>query len=181
MSKLLRDCIVVPVPKPHKDPSLSDNYRPIALAPNLSNVLQTYSSSFVTTDLQFGFKPGFSTDLCTGVLKNVVSSYINCSRFCWTDSFPILYCVSSSPGVEIRPYQLGGTLLFLSHLASVMEFVRVVFFPPFCLPSICINCSQDFQHLKLAAILGITLWVHFVTLMILPFWLLHHQLFAFCC
>ena len=74
----------MPVPKPHKDPSLSDNYRPIALAPNcnLSKVLercilQTYSSSFATTDLQFGFKPGFSTGLCTGVLKNVVSSYIN--------------------------------------------------------------------------------------------------------
>ena len=82
MPKLLRDCVVVPIPKPHKDPSLSDNYRPITLAPNLSKVLercilQTYSSSFITTDLQFGFKPGFCTDLCTGVLKNVVSSYIH--------------------------------------------------------------------------------------------------------
>ena len=75
MPKLLRDCTIVPVPKPQKDPSISDHYRPIALAPNLSKVLercilQTYSSSFITSDLQFGFKPGFSTDLCTGVLKN---------------------------------------------------------------------------------------------------------------
>ena len=32
----LRDCILVPIPKPGKDPSCSDNYRPIALAPTLS-------------------------------------------------------------------------------------------------------------------------------------------------
>ena len=27
--------------------------------------------------MQFGFKRGFSTDLCNGVLKNVVSNYIH--------------------------------------------------------------------------------------------------------
>ena len=32
----LRDCILQPIPKPGKDPSVSDNYRPIALAPILS-------------------------------------------------------------------------------------------------------------------------------------------------
>ena len=32
--KLLRDCILQLIPKPGKDPTCSDNYRPIALAPN---------------------------------------------------------------------------------------------------------------------------------------------------
>ena len=82
MPAALRDCTLVPIPKPRKDPTLSDNYRPIALAPNLSKVLERcilmqYSKHFVTSDLQFGFKPGYSTDLCSGVLKNVVSTYIH--------------------------------------------------------------------------------------------------------
>ena len=81
MPAALRDCTLVPIPKPRKDPTLSDNYRPIALAPNPSKVLERcilmqYSKHFATSDLQFGFKPGFSTDLCSGVLKNVVSTYI---------------------------------------------------------------------------------------------------------
>ena len=36
----LRDCILVPIPKPGKDPSCSDNYHPIALAPTLSEVFE---------------------------------------------------------------------------------------------------------------------------------------------
>ncbi len=53
--------VLVPIPKSHKDPSLSDNYRPIALAPTLSKVLEWavllhYSDHFCTSDLQFGFK-----------------------------------------------------------------------------------------------------------------------------
>ena len=40
MPQLLRNCILIPIPKSGKDPSQSDNYRPIALAPNLSKVLE---------------------------------------------------------------------------------------------------------------------------------------------
>ena len=74
-----RDCILVPIPKHLKDPAQSDSYRPIALAPNLSKVLEklNFRSCFITSDLQFGFKPGYSTDLCSGVLRNVVSQYIH--------------------------------------------------------------------------------------------------------
>ena len=48
----LRDCILQPIPKPGKDPSNSDNYRPIALAPTLSKVfelciLNEYRSAFL--------------------------------------------------------------------------------------------------------------------------------------
>ena len=76
----LRDCVLHPIPKPGKDPSVSDNYRPIALAPTLSKVFEwcgliEYRSAFVTSPLQFGFKQGFSTDLCTGLIKNVVARY----------------------------------------------------------------------------------------------------------
>ena len=82
MPKSLRDCVVIPVPKGKKDPTLSDNYRPITLAPNLSKVLEwcfvlKYRSFLVSSDLQFGFKPGFSTDLCSNILKNTVSTYLH--------------------------------------------------------------------------------------------------------
>lgn len=77
----LRDCILVPIPKPGKDFTCGDNYRPIALASTLSKVLEwcillKFESCFQTSDLQFGFKPGLSTTLCTGVLKSVVSRYL---------------------------------------------------------------------------------------------------------
>lgn len=78
----LRDAIIQPIPKGSKDPSISANYRGIALASSLSKVLEwsvllTWEQYFVTSDLQFGFKPGFSTTLCTGVMKAVVNRYLN--------------------------------------------------------------------------------------------------------
>ena len=77
----LHDCILVPIPKPGKNPSSSDNYRPIAVAPTLSKVLEwcillEFQSCFVTSSLQFGFIPDFSADLCTGLLKNVIHTYM---------------------------------------------------------------------------------------------------------
>ena len=36
----IKDCTIVPIPKGNKDPSSSDNYRPIALAPTLSKALE---------------------------------------------------------------------------------------------------------------------------------------------
>ena len=82
MPKLLRDCTLIPIPKPGKDPTCSDNYRPIALAPNLSKVLEwsvplQYGSYLSTSDLQFGFKPGVSTDTCTGLLKNTIALHLH--------------------------------------------------------------------------------------------------------
>ena len=86
----LRDCILQPIPKPGKDPSVSDNYRPIALAPTLSKIFEwclliMYRHAFATSPLQFGFKPGLSTELCTGLIKNVTA------RYCFNDS-PVYGC-----------------------------------------------------------------------------------------
>ena len=82
MPTCIRDCILVPIPKGQKDASKSDNYRSIALAHSISKILewvilyQYYSDAFVTSDLQFGFKRGMSTSLCTGFIKCVVSRYM---------------------------------------------------------------------------------------------------------
>ena len=78
MPTLLTKCTLVPILKPNKDPTVSNNYRPIAMASNLSKVLEKcilfrHPTCFNTSDLQFGFKPGFSTEFCTGVIKSVVS------------------------------------------------------------------------------------------------------------
>ncbi len=82
MSESLRNCTLVPIPKGQKDPTISDNYRPIALSPTVSKALEwvillEFSQFFVTNDLQFGFKKGMSTSLCTGLLKNTISHYIH--------------------------------------------------------------------------------------------------------
>ena len=78
----LVNCVLVPIPKPGKNPSSSDSYRPIALASTLSKILEwcillDYSHFLVTSDFQFGFKNGSSTALCTGVLKQIVAKYIH--------------------------------------------------------------------------------------------------------
>ena len=79
MPSAMQDCILIPIPKPHKDPTRSDNYRAIALASNFSklfekSILLMYGSYFSTSDLQFGFKAGLSTELCTGIVKNVIQN-----------------------------------------------------------------------------------------------------------
>ena len=78
--KSVRDCVLRPIVKPGKDPSDSDSYRPIALAPTLSKIFEwciliDHRSAFVTSALQFGFKQGLSTQLCTGLIKNVIARY----------------------------------------------------------------------------------------------------------
>ena len=78
----LRDCTLLPVPKPTKDPTKIDSYRPIALASTLSKALEwciliEYGDLLKTSDYQFGFKQGLSTTLCTGCVKNVVSRYVH--------------------------------------------------------------------------------------------------------
>ena len=75
------DCILVPVPKPGKDPTTGDNYRPIALASTLSKALEwclliQFDVCFRTTDLQFVFKPELSTTFCTLIVKSVISHYL---------------------------------------------------------------------------------------------------------
>ena len=82
MPSVISGCTLVPIPKPGKDPSCSDNYRAIALASTTSKIIEwiillQYSQYFSTSDLQFGFKPGISTSMCTGSIKNIVSHYLS--------------------------------------------------------------------------------------------------------
>ena len=82
MPHCFQDCVLIPVPKKHKDVTCSSSYCPIALAPSLNKTLEhliliKYSTFLHTSPLQFGFKPGSSTTLCTGVVKNIISRYIH--------------------------------------------------------------------------------------------------------
>ena len=94
LPQCLRDCVLVPLPKRNKDTTCSQNYRPIALASSLSKILEhliftKYASYLSSSPLQFGFKSGSSTTLCTGMVKNIVSHYINngsCVLGCFLDA-----------------------------------------------------------------------------------------------
>ena len=82
MPTLLSKCTLVPILKRNKDPTVPDNYRPIALASNLSNVLEKcilprHPTFFNTSNLQIRLKPGFSTEFCIGVIKSVVAKYLH--------------------------------------------------------------------------------------------------------
>ena len=82
--------VLVPVPKGNKDASNSSNYHPIALSSTFSKIIErsiliNYESFFSTSPLQFGFKPGHSTSLCTATVKNVISRYLH-------NGSPVLGC-----------------------------------------------------------------------------------------
>ena len=74
----------------NKDAPNSSNYRPIALSSTFSkiierSILSNYESVFSASTLQFGFKPGHSTSLCTATVKNVISRYTH-------NGSPVLGC-----------------------------------------------------------------------------------------
>jgi hypothetical protein len=71
------------IPKDRRgDMGDSNNYRGITLSSIICKivdliVLSRYYDLLVTSELQFGFKPGHSTGMCTMILKEVVSYYNN--------------------------------------------------------------------------------------------------------
>ena len=91
-----------------KDTSCSSNYRGIAIASTLSKVLEgvILQSFFTSSDLQFGFKPGHSTTLCTGILKCTLSRYINHNTF--------MYCcfLDASKAFDLVDHKLLFSYLF---------------------------------------------------------------------
>ena len=74
---------VIPIPKgKHCNISSLANYRGISLISMFDKLfdlilLSRYSDELCFCDLQFGFKPKRSTDMCTMILKKSVSYYVN--------------------------------------------------------------------------------------------------------
>ena len=88
MPKCLRDSVLVPILKSSKNESLSDSYRPISLASTFSKLLENiilvkYSPHFSSRFLQFDFKPGSSTFLCTDLLKTLSHVTFSMALLCW--------------------------------------------------------------------------------------------------
>ena len=75
------DTLLIPIVKDKKgNITDGDNYRPIAITCVASKVfeliiLDKCSDCFITTDNQFGFKNGLSTELCIFSLKQIIEYY----------------------------------------------------------------------------------------------------------
>lgn len=85
----LKVSTIVPISKPRLDACNSSNYRSIALCPIIGKLidlvlLHKLADKLVTSDLQFGFKKGHSTSMCTQLLKETVAYYTsnNSSVYC---------------------------------------------------------------------------------------------------
>ena len=79
---------IVPICK-NKNGNMSDtsNYRPVAVATVVSKLLEHFilpsiSPFLGTTDNQFGFKAGHSTDQCTFLLKQTASYFATMVHLC---------------------------------------------------------------------------------------------------
>ena len=143
-----------------------------------------YLPVFATSPLQFGFKPGLSTELCTGLIKNVTAKY------CFNDS-PVFGCFLDTskafdrvdhcllfekllsrnlPPPPPPPAIVRTVLLWYSeqevsvlwNKTSSIKFTisngcaRVVFCHPFYLPSTWMTFCLSWRELVLGPI---TLWV----------------------
>ena len=80
MPAAVHDCSLVLIYKDNKDPTSSDNYHP--LTPSLSkasewSILLMYLNQSTNSDLQFGFKKGLYTSLCTDFIKSVASKFVH--------------------------------------------------------------------------------------------------------
>jgi len=81
---------IIPIPKgKHANVTDSSNYRGIALSSIFGKVfdlffLDKYSDCLCTSELQFGFKAGHFTDMCSMVLKETLAYYVvdGGSAFC---------------------------------------------------------------------------------------------------
>ena len=75
------ETMLVPIVKDRKsDITVSDNYRPIAIATVASKIIEVlllnkYVTYLATNDNQFGFKPKHSTDMSIFVLKEIIDYY----------------------------------------------------------------------------------------------------------
>ena len=123
MPDCLRDSILIPVPKSNKDSTKSLNYRPISLSSTLSKVLErlllsVYEEFLSSSHLQFGFKRGFSTSLCTATIKNIVTNYLH------RDS-PVLGCfLDASKAFDLVDHGiLFKTLLERGLPLSIVRFL----------------------------------------------------------
>ena len=73
---------IVSIPKDNKASlSNSDNYRGISIFKSINKlfevILYLYKDQFQSSDMQFGYKKGHSTTLCTLVYREVISHYFN--------------------------------------------------------------------------------------------------------
>ena len=79
---MFRDAVIIPIPMDgNMDLSQSSNYRGIALASCFSKlleycILEDFGSCLLSSHLEFVFKPGLSTTMCTGVLKAAIPHYL---------------------------------------------------------------------------------------------------------
>ena len=78
---IIMKVIIIPLLKSKlRDPSSSDNYRPIAIATCFSKIVERIiyrriENYLFTCDNQFGFRKNHSTDMCIFMLKDIVNYY----------------------------------------------------------------------------------------------------------
>lgn len=75
------DATICPIPKKGKDPESSDGYRCIALASQLSKlveyiVIELFGHCLLSSDLQFSYKRNTGTTVCSAVYKTTVEHFV---------------------------------------------------------------------------------------------------------
>ena len=121
---LLKSTIVY-IPKDNKAClSNSDNYRGISLFNSINKlfdhvILYLYKDQLQSSDMQFGYKKGHSTTLCTLVYKEVISHYVN-------NNTSVYSCLLDASKAFDRVH-LGKLFSILLHKDILTTVVRLYF------------------------------------------------------
>ena len=199
MPHCFRDCVFIPVPKKNKDATCSSSYHSYCIGSKTLKhlILVKYSTFIHTSPLQFGFKPGSSTTLCTSVVKNIISQYIHSGSFihgCFLDAskaidlvdhsllfqklidrglpLPVVYFLSSWYSSQMMKVHWDKSLSAPFHVSNGVKqggvLSPVLFFVTWMV------CFRNWLTLVLVVIGDICLLVLCVMLMILCYWLHVH-------
>jgi len=100
-------------------------------------IILKYRSSFITSSLQFGFKQGFSSDLCTDLVKNVIARHLfNDTNVygCFLDASKAFDRVDHSVLFEkllsrnLPPASYSEIALHMVHESKIVCYLGLLFF-----------------------------------------------------
>ena len=101
-----RGMLVPLLKKSTLDPSVPSNYRPVTVSSTLSKLLELYtcilyiSGQFEFSDLQFGFVPGWSTNMAAVLAQDVIS-------YCKSRGSPVYACSLDAQGAfDAVPHEI---------------------------------------------------------------------------
>ena len=123
-SDMLLKGTMCPIPKGNVK-NVSDKYRAVTLSSSITKlfdlvVIEKQRKYLASDSLQFGFKPGSSTSLCTLILKETVSKFLS--------EGSNVYCVMLDASKAFDKVQYSKLFKLLIETGMNISYIRILFY-----------------------------------------------------